>query len=186
MVSTTQINKLVNRLLPYFMNLDLMERRQAGYESLEEQRAGNMRARAAQEFLDKLSVLPPMEQHRARIFQAQAAGQDVTPLVNAMRDDAMRISEVAYTTATGKEWTQDLALAAAELLTDETLRSWVTSAGTTARQQQRIEQVDIPAQEIRREELGVSRSELGVKQGELAYKWANLNFEQFKDRKSVV
>ena len=138
-----QFNRNIKTLTNFLMQKQLLGQRMGGYGQLETQRHENMMTRMKAAFTDQLSRDPVMQRHRALVFKAQKEGKDVASLVEAMKKDAMKIAETAFTTATQKPWTKETAQSAT-LLTESGVMDMVGQAAMGTRQKEQIEKVAVP------------------------------------------
>jgi len=172
----SQFNRNIKLLTTFLMQKGLIGQRMGGYGQLETQRHENMMTRMKAAFTDQLSRDPVMQRHRALVFKAQQAGQDVGSLVEAMKKDAMKIAEVAFTTSTQKPWTEDTAKAAT-LLTEGSLTDMIGQAAMGIRQKEQIEKVAVPALGLRERELEEKEKVRGLREDEL-----DLERDRFKQK----
>lgn len=185
----SQFNRNIKLLTQYLMQSKLMGQRMGGYGQLETQQHENMMTRMKAAYRNQLSRDPLMQRHRALIDEAQRKGQDVSSLVEDMKKDALKISKAAFTTATGKPWTQETAQSAT-LLTESALTDWVGQAAMGTRQKEQIEKVAIPGLAIRgaeamtdAERVSLKREELEIERQKLKQKPAE---EQNKEMRAIV
>lgn len=163
-----QVNRNIRLINQFLMNQNLMKQRQTGYMGLETERHKNMMTRLGEDFSNKIARDPVMERHRSLIFKAQERGEDTSALVEAMKKDALEISKVAFTTATGQPWTKDTASAATLLTEDALVRMGVRGARTTEQVRDIIE-VQRPGQELRGKEVAVREKAQKTREEELAF-----------------
>ena len=161
-----QFNRNIKTLTNFLMQKNLLGTRMGGYGQLETQRHENMMTRMKAAFTDQLSRDPVMQRHRALVFKARQAGTDPSSLIEAMKKDAMKIAETAFTTATQKPWTKETAQSAT-LLTESGVMDMVGQAATGERQARKIGLVDIPALGLRGEELEEKKAARGLREREL-------------------
>jgi hypothetical protein len=184
-----QFNRNIKTLTNFLMQKSLLGTRMGGYGQLETQRHENMMTRMKAAFTDQLSRDPVMQRHRALVFKAQKEGKDVASLVEAMKKDAMKIAETAFTTATQKPWTKETAQSAT-LLTESGVMDMVGQAAMGTRQKEQIERVAIPGLAIRGAEAMTDAERVRLKREELELERQKLKQkpveEQNKEMRAIV
>jgi len=184
-----QFNRNIKTLTNFLMQKQLLGQRMGGYGQLETQRHENMMTRMKAAFTDQLSRDPVMQRHRALVFKAQKEGKDVASLVEAMKKDAMKIAEVAFTTATQKPWTKETAQSAT-LLTESGVMDMVGQAAVGTRQKEQIQKVAIPGLAIRGAEAMTDAERVRLKGEELELQRKKLKQkpaeEQNKEMRAIV
>lgn len=176
-----QFNRNIKTLTNFLMQKQLLGQRMGGYGQLETQRHENMMTRMKAAFTDQLSRDPVMQRHRALVFKAQQEGKDVASLVEAMKKDAMKIAETAFTTATQKPWTKETAQSAT-LLTESGVMDMVGQAAMGTRQKEQIERVAIPGLAIRGAEAMTDAERVRLKKEELELERQKLKQKPIEDQ----
>lgn len=180
LINTEQVNKLVQKLLPYLMNMNLMKQRQTGYEKmytgLEDQRQGNRMEVVFQEYINKVSQLEPVKQMQAMIFQGKERGQDTSQYETQLSKYLDDVGKAALSVASGQPADEETSKTIAGL-NQSIMASLVGQQAATFRQGRQIEEVAKPGLELEEERLGVRKDELSLN-------WAKLSAETVKDQKS--
>lgn len=185
-INTEQVNKLVQRLLPYLMQSNLMKQRQAGsqqllenrmmgYAGLEEQRQGNRMEEMMEDYINQVSVLPDVKRLKAMISQGRERGLDTSQYEAELSTYIDDVGAAALSMASGQPADEATARTIARF-TPTVMAALVGGQRDIEKQRRQIEEVAVPG-------LKLEKKRLGVRQEELDFKWADMNTATIKDRK---